>query len=399
MQKPISITAISSISPLGKSPDDIWNNYIINQHFFTKKDNNWISELPSELKTEIETLRHSNSKYKTLDNSVLFAIITSRNAIKNANWKASDNFGINIGSSRGATALFESYHSDFIKNQKAKTLTSPTTTLGNISSWVAHDLQTKGPEISHSITCSTALHAMLNGIAWINSGMCDKFLVGGSEAPLTPFTIAQMQALKIYANANGHLERSREVSKGLDCAQGDIKDFPNQSLYLNKTENTMILGEGAAMACLEPGNHLNALAKIIGIGYATEILEHNASLSTDAVCFQRSMTMALGVHKPDEIDVIVTHTPGTIKGDQAEFNAIRSVFCNKIPSLTTNKWKIGHSLGASGLLNVEMAILMLQKQEFISVPYLKNETPKHIKKIMVNAVGFGGNAVSVLLSK
>ena len=40
---------------------------------------------------------------------------------------------------------------------------------------------------------------MLNGIAWINSGMCNKFLVGGSEAPLTPFTIAQMKALKIYS--------------------------------------------------------------------------------------------------------------------------------------------------------------------------------------------------------
>ena len=224
---------------------------------------------------------------------------------------------------------------------------------------------------------------MLNGIAWINSRMCDKFLVGGSEAPLTAFTIAQMQALKIYC----HSEQSEE------------SHYPNQSLNLNKTENTMILGEGAAMACLESGNHPNALAKIIGIGYATEILEHNASLSTDAVCFQRSMTMALGEHKPDDIDVIGTHTPGTIKGDQAEFNAIRSIFCNKIPSLTTNKWKIGHSLGASGLLNIEMAILMLQKQEFISVPYLKNETPKHIKKIMVNAVGFGGNAVSVLLSK
>ena len=111
------------------------------------------------------------------------------------------------------------------------------------------------------------------------------------------------------------------------------------------------------------------------------------------------MKMALGTLNPDDIDIIVTHTPGTIKGDQAEINAIHSVFCNKIPSLTTNKWKIGHSLGASGLLNIEMAILMLQKQAFISIPYLKTESPKHIHKILVNAVGFGGNAVSILLSK
>ncbi|WP_047549755.1 beta-ketoacyl synthase N-terminal-like domain-containing protein [Psychroserpens sp. Hel_I_66] len=387
MQNPISITAISSISPLGKNSDDIWNNYLNHSHCFTEKDGVLVATFPKELKADIEQLRQSNSKYKSLDNSVLYAIFASRQAIKSANWKSTDNFGINIGSSRGATALFEHYHEEFLLNKKAETLSSPTTTLGNISSWIAHDLQTKGPEISHSITCSTALHAMLNGIAWINSGMCDKFLVGGSEAPLTPFTIAQMQALKIYSRANSHPE------------QGEESLSPNQALNLNKTENTMILGEGAAMACLESGVTKNALAKIIGIGYATEILEHNASLSTDAICFQRSMAMAIGNKKPEDIDIIVTHTPGTIKGDQAEINAIQKIFCNKIPALTTNKWKIGHSLGASGLLSIEMAVMMLQHQQFISVPYLKTETPKRIKHILVNAVGFGGNAVSILLSK
>ncbi|WP_298898465.1 beta-ketoacyl synthase N-terminal-like domain-containing protein [uncultured Psychroserpens sp.] len=380
MQHPISITAIASISPLGSLPDEIWKNYTNTNHFFTKKEGNLIAKISTETKKEIDTLKQSNSKYKTLDDSVLFAIYASRQAVTNANWKASDNFGINIGSSRGATTLFENYHSEFINNQKANTLTSPTTTLGNISSWVAHDLQTQGPEISHSITCSTALHALLNGIAWINSGMCDKFLVGGSEAPLTPFTIAQMQALKIYAKT-------------------DDSQFPNQSLDLSKKDNTMILGEGAAMVCLESGETNNAIAKIIGIGYATELLEHNASLSTNALCFQRSMKMALGSVKPEDVDIIVTHTPGTIKGDQAEINAIETIFCNKIPSLTTNKWKIGHSLGASGLLNIEMAIMMLQHETFISIPYLKSQTPKHIKNILVNAVGFGGNAVSILLSK
>lgn len=394
MIKPISITAISSISPLGFQSNDVWNNYTNKAHFFTKKNNVFVAEISTEAKQEIEKLRQSNSKYKALDNSVLYAIYASRQAIKAADWNPSDNFGINIGSSRGATALFEKYHQSFLKNSKAETLTSPTTTLGNISSWVAHDLQTKGPEISHSITCSTALHAMLNGIAWINSGMCKKFLVGGSEAPLTTFTIAQMQALKIYANTNpkekGLTERSRNT---------ESPSYPNQALNPNKTENTMILGEAAAMACIELGETKNSLAKIIGIGYATEILEHNASLSLNALCFQRSMTMALRGFNPKDIDVIVTHTPGTIKGDQAELNAIASVFGQHIPALTTNKWKIGHSLGASGMLSIEMAMLMLQHQEFLAVPYLEILKPKSITSILVNAVGFGGNAVSILLTK
>jgi len=157
--------------------------------------------------------------------------------------------------------------------------------------------------------------------------------------------------------------------------------------------------EGASVACLEKGESPNALAKIKGFGYATELLTHNASLSTNAICFQRSMAMALGNLSPNDIDIIVTHTPGTIKGDQAELNAIKKVFGAHYPALTTNKWKLGHTLGASGLLSIEMAILMLQHQEFIKIPYLESKTPEKIKHVLINAVGFGGNAVSILLSK
>ncbi len=384
MKEKISITAIASISPLGETMEEVWNGYKNPNHCFTQKVYNesltWVAPLPEKLKTKIEQLRESDLKYKRLDDTVLYAIATSREAMRLAGWQSSDNFGINIGSSRGATALFERYHSAYLQNKKTPTLTSPTTTLGNISSWVAHDLQTQGPEISHSITCSTALHSVLNGIAWLQSGMANKFLVGGSEAPLTPFTIAQMQALKIYAKNT------------------KTENYPCRALDLDKLINTMILGEGAAMACLEIGISSNALALIVGVGYATEPLEHNVSISTDAICFQRSMTMALGAYSPDDVDVIVMHAPGTIKGDETENTAIKKVFCNKTPFLTTNKWKVGHTFGASGMLNMELAVLILQHQEAIQVPFITQEQePKSIRRVLVNAVGFGGNAVSILL--
>ncbi len=383
MLKPVYITGISSISPLGTAKEEVWGNYLNSNHKFKLRDNSFIAELSESAISEIQKLKISDKKYKSLDDSTLFAIFSARKAIKDAGWGVNGNFGINIGSSRGATKLFEINYNKFLQNRKTETLSSPNTTLGNISSWVAHDLQTKGPEVSHSITCSTALHALLNGVAWLQSGLCDQFLVGGSEAPLTPFTIAQMEALKIYAKPNKNLENH----------------YPCLSLDLKKDQNTMILGEGAAMICLELEYSKKALAKIIGIGYATEILEHNVSLSTNGECFQRSMTMALGELSPNEVDIIVTHTPGTIKGDNSEMEAIKKVFCNEIPKTTTNKWKIGHTLGASGVLSLEMAVLMLQKQEFINVPYLDSLPPKRIKNIMINAVGFGGNAVSILLSK
>ncbi|TLF46749.1 beta-ketoacyl synthase N-terminal-like domain-containing protein [Maribacter aurantiacus] len=394
----ISITAIASISPLGDTMDDVWRNYQNDDHLLTlanlEGNSTWVGRLPETISQKIEELRHSDSKYQHLDKSVLYALYASRKAVASAGWSKigeTSKFGINIGSSRGATGLFEHYHEDFLKHGKISSLASPTTTLGNISSWVAHDLGSQGPEFSHSITCSTALHALLNGVAWLQGGMANRFLVGGSEAPLTPFTIAQMKALKIYASS---------VDSENSLVAERSRSYPCRALDLDKKRNSMVLGEGASVACLEKGISDGALAVIEGIGYATELLEHNVSISTNAKCFQKSMEMALKDTRKEEVDVIVMHAPGTLKGDASEMNAIQKVFCNDLPFLTTNKWKIGHSFGASGMLNIEMALLMLQHQKVIAVPFHQCESkPKSIKKVLVNAVGFGGNAVSILLSK
>jgi 3-oxoacyl-(acyl-carrier-protein) synthase len=379
----IAITSLASFSPLGNTPEGIWNNYLSPKTLITTKDFNgkgqFVATIPAEIRKEIDGLRKEDSKYKALDETVLMAILTSRKAIENAGWHKGDDFGINIGSSRGATQLFEKYHSEFIATGKTATLTSPTTTLGNISSWVAHDLKSKGPEISHSITCSTALHAVLNAVAWLQSGMTTKFLVGGSEAPLTAFTLAQMHALKIYAKQQ--------------------QEFPCRAFDLTKSKNTMVLGEGAALACLELGEKENALGYITGIGYATDELEHNISISNEAICFQKSMAMALKNMPLDEVDAIVMHAPGTIKGDTSEYKAIEQLFKDKLPMLTTNKWKIGHTFGASGILSLELALMMMQHNTFVGIPYVSETNPRNnIRNVLINAVGFGGNAVSILVS-
>ncbi len=385
MKEIVSISSIASISPLGKSLKVIWHQYLHDKHFFTNQDFGKFSALvgaiSEEDNVEIETLKNSDLKYKNLDRSVLLAIFTARKALSKLNWDSE--FGINFGSSRGATGLFEKYYDAFLKdeNGKAETLTSPTTTLGNIATWIAHDLRAEGPAISHSITCSTAMHSVLNGVAWICSGMIDKFLVGGSEAANTPFTVAQMRALKIYAS-NTSLE------------------YPCRSLDFSKEKNTMILGEGAVAMCLEKGISENTEAVIAGVGYATEKLKHNISISNDAICFQKSMKMALEDAGRTTVDVVVMHAPGTIKGDSSEYKAIEKVFGEVLPALTSNKWKIGHTLGTSGTLSMELAILMMKYQKFIKIPYLENQkSPQKIETVLINAVGFGGNAVSILLSK
>src|SRR5690606_7208591 len=226
--QPFSIAGLGSVSTLGTEREQIWGNATTADPIFAKRIFNgkphWVSELDASCKTIIGQLLNEKPKYKSLDPSVLYAIVSGRKAVGEAKWSADDYFGVNLGSSRGATQLFESHHAAYLESQKTPTLSSPTTTLGNISSWVAHDLQSRGPEISHSITCSTSLHSLLNGAVWLQSGLADKFLVGGSEAPLTGFTMAQLDALKIY---------SREET------------FPCRALDLKKTRNAMVLAEAA----------------------------------------------------------------------------------------------------------------------------------------------------------
>ena len=113
------------------------------------------------------------------------------------------------------------------------------------------------------------------------------------------------------------------------------------------------------------------------------------------------MEMALNNAGITEVDSIVMHAPGTVKGDESEYKAITKLFGVKMPHIISTKYLTGHSFGASGALSMELAILMLQEQQLIKFPYdsMTCGKPQKVKTIMVNATGFGGNAVSIILSK
>ena len=383
MPTPITISGLSSISALGTSDQEIFDAYqkgdplFVNRRF--EEEDTWVSPISMQKEEGILDLREDRSVYKQLDRTVLLALHAARK-LKLDHIPEPGRIGINIGSSRGATEKFEKYHREFLEDGHSSTFSSPTTTLGNISSWVAQDLGLDGMAMSHSVTCSTALHAVLNGIAWIQAGMADAFIAGGSEAPLTPFTVAQMKAMRLYS----------KVNESLAC----------QSLKMDKKSNTMVLGEAAGLVLLQKGQTKESQATVAGYGFASEPLDHPASISANGQCFQRSMQMALDTAQLDEVDVVVMHAPGTVKGDQAEMEAVRTIFRNKIPQLTTNKYLIGHTLGASGVMSLQMAVLMLQRDKIIQNPFYPiTQTDTPVGSVMINAVGFGGNAVSILLTK
>ena len=387
MQEKIIITGMGSISSMGSTQEEIWKNYCTQTTRITpccfNNCDTWVGKLHPNQEELLKNLRKENPQFRRLDKTVLLSIISARQAVKNAGWGEEKNISINLGSSRGATQLFEKYHKNFVQNKddRLTPLVSPTTTLGNISSWVAYDIGSKGASFSHSITCSTALHSILNGIAWLTSGMTTKFMAGGAEAPLSDFTIAQMRALRIYSEEKG--------------------SFPSLPIEKNKTTNSLVLGEGAAVFCLEKDKGQHRQATIQGFGFSTELIEHNVSLSAEAECLKEAMKMALKNANLETVDSIVMHAPGTLKGDVSEYKAIQHLFGEKIPHLISTKYTTGHTFGASGAISIELAILMLKNKKLINLPYesFSVGNKNNPTNIMVNATGFGGNAVSIILSK
>ena len=387
MQEKIIITGMGSISSMGSTQEEIWKNYCTQTTRITpccfNNCDTWVGKLHPNQEELLKNLRKEKPQFRRLDKTVLLSIISARQAVKNAGWGEEKNISINLGSSRGATQLFEKYHKNFVQNKddRLTPLVSPTTTLGNISSWVAYDIGSKGASFSHSITCSTALHSILNGIAWLTSGMTTKFMAGGAEAPLSDFTIAQMRALRIYSEEKG--------------------SFPSLPIEKNKTTNSLVLGEGAAVFCLEKDKGQHRQATIQGFGFSTELIEHNVSLSAEAECLKEAMKMALKNANLETVDSIVMHAPGTLKGDVSEYKAIQHLFGEKIPHLISTKYTTGHTFGASGAISIELAILMLKNKKLINFPYksFSAGNKNNPTNIMVNATGFGGNAVSIILSK
>lgn len=400
-KKYIAITAAGSVSPLGMQWDEIGRNCFAGESFIkTLKlngENVAIAPVSDDTEDLLNQLKTEKKTYQHLDRSVLLAILAARQIksglFSGINSKTNARIGINIGSSRGATESFEKHYENYLQNDRQQTsaFSSPTTTLGNISSWVMQDLQIIGFALSHSITCSTAIQAIANAVAWLKADMADIFIAGATEAPLTPFTIAQMQALKIY---------SKDVEAKFPCKPLSAEKNPS---------NTMVLGEGAALfvlekLTLEEIKTKKPFAIIESVGWGSEPIDGFTNISDEGNNFNDAIKMALSSADKtvENVNGILLHAPGTLKGDKAEINSVKDIFGDKIPPVFSNKWQIGHSLGASAALNLVLALQILQQHQFPTFPYpvsVPQTKPAKLDSILINAAGFGGNAGSLLISR
>lgn len=319
-----------------------------------------------------------------LDRSTCLAFLAAREAWQQSCFEQRrSEVGVILGSSRGATETLEARHAEFLETGRTLARTSPTTTLGNLASGVARNLGASALCGEISSACSSSLQAFTFGASWLLAGLGQICLVGGAEAPLTPFTLAQMRSLGLMAKSEDPKPACRPLARA--------------------PRNGLVLSEGACVLALErppDGMARRALAEISGIGSAVDRAPSPTGVSESGEGILRAMSQALSMHGRG-VDAVVMHAPGTIKGDLAERVAVQQLLGRDFRGLCSAKWQMGHTLGASGAFGIDLALGLLSGIRQKPAPYPSYLTPPSVPvtSVMVNAAGFGGSWSSVILKR
>ena len=292
------------------------------------------------------------------DRSARLALVGAAEAVDRAGWREKS-FPILVGSSRGPTESWERAFTTFATGSPLPPSTSPRTTLGSPAFLLAHYFGSHALTDGLSVTCSSGFHALLHGVALLRAGMAERVLVGGAEAPLTDFTLQQMAALGVYAKPPAR---------------------PDQPACLPfvRPATGMALGEGAGFLALERTKLTDNRLHLLGLGFARETGRGRTGITPEGDALTAAMTTAIAEAKSRPA-LVVPHAPGTSRGDAAELAALTRVFGAELPELQSYKSTTGHTFGASG------PIALVQASRH-------TET----ESVLVNATGFGGNAISVI---
>lgn len=241
-----------------------------------------------------------------------------------------------------------------------------------------------------STACSSATNAMITGANMLRCGMADIVVVGGSEC-LTLFHLNGFNTLMILDHE-------------------PCRPFDKDRAGLN-------LGEGAAYLVMETAasaskRGVKPMCQLSGYGNACDAFHQTASSPEGEgawLAMQEALKMA-GL-QPGEIQYVNAHGTGTPNNDESESHALRRIFGEDLPPVSSTKSFTGHTTSASG--SIEAVICMLALEHQFMPPQINWHTPmddgivpvtdstpkQEIRHILSNAFGFGGNDSSLVISK
>ncbi len=395
MTNPILITGCGVVSAIGNNKVETLDALLNNRsgvgplvHLKTEH-----KEFPvGEVKMSDEEMR---KRLNISDNNIttrtaLMGMIALDEALKEAKITPEmiPNIGFISGTTVGGMDMSEQYYLDYVNNENHKEYIA-VHDCGSCSEMTAEHFGKFAFITTLSTACSSAANAIILGANMIRCGEADIVVVGGSEC-ITKFHLNGFNSLMIL---------DTQWCRPFDATRAGLN-----------------LGEGAAYLVLETEESakrrgVKAQAILSGYGNACDAFHQTAS-SPDGEGAFRAMKEALELAdiQPDKIDYINAHGTGTPNNDASESTAVKRLFGENVPPMSSTKQFTGHTTSASGSIEAVFCILALQNG-FVPVnlnwsqPMEDGIVPVHqsvkkeLKHVLCNAFGFGGNDSSLLLSK
>ena len=343
---------------------------------------------------------------RRLDRFCQFAIASSIDAVADSGieFAGEDPYrcGVAIGSGIGGLNEFETQHERLLTKgvDKVSPFFIPKLLLNTASGHVSTLLGAKGPIIAAATACASAANSIGSALRSIQYGDADVMVTGGSEAALTPMGLAGFQNM-------------RALSFRGDAPQQASRPF-------DADRDGFVLAEGAGVVVLEELEHArrrgaHIYGELKGYG-ASGDAGHITQPDDEGLGASRAMTLALrdaGLD-PEAIHYINAHGTSTLLGDKAETAAVKRVFGShaKRLALSSTKSQLGHTLGASG--GIELVVCAMTLARGVIAPTINLDTPDAdcdldytprfareatINVTMSNNFGFGGHNASLILSR
>lgn len=328
-----------------------------------------------------------------------YSYVAMKEAIADAGLAESDvsneRTGLIVGSGGGSTkTTVES--ADTLRSKGVKRIGpyAVTKTMSSTTSaCLATPFKIKGASFSLSSACATSAHCIQSACDEIMLGRHDIMFAGGGEA--ADWTIASlfdaMGALSTHFNDTPAL-----ASRAYDA-----------------NRDGFVIGAGGGIVVIESEEHAKArgakiYAEVVGCGATSDGADMVAPSGEGAArCMQRALATC-----DTPIDYINTHGTSTVLGDNKELEAIKAVFGDKCPPISSTKSMTGHALGAAGVNETIYSLLMMEAgfiapsinvqelDEFaknFDIVTTARQTP--LTTIMSNSFGFGGTNATLILRK
>jgi 3-oxoacyl-[acyl-carrier-protein] synthase II len=410
MKRRVVVTGMGMLSPVGNSVKESWDNILKGKSGVSLIDTFDLTDFPSKISGSVKNLDVTQflepKEIKKIDPFIQFALISTMEALKDANLEVNDELapraGVAVGS--GICGLFTLEKSHTILMEKGPRRISPFCIPALISNMGSGNVSImanlKGPNVSIVSACATGTHNVGLGARIIENNEADVMICGGSEMATTPIGLGGFGALRALSTRNDAPEKA--------------------SRPWDKDRDGFVLADGAGILILEElefakKRGATIYAEVAGFGMSGDAYHIT---SPDPKCGGGSRAMAGALKdaemNPKDIDYINAHGTSTPAGDELEVLGVKNVFGDHAYKLAMSSTKsmTGHLLGATGAVEAIFSILALRDQ--IASPTINLDNPSEscdinlvphqpqemkINAVLSNSFGFGGTNASIIFKK